>query len=128
MPFDFLDGISFITDLLSLDFSGSSVNNDDSKKSGKKRKPKTLFWSVIFLLIALVIFLTGFNEFNIENSLRALAVCSIMGTAFSFVFFYGLYQIGWYYFRNLWIFLLFNVSVILMMISLILYIYMQWMV
>ncbi len=129
MPFDFLDGINFLTDLLSLNFSGSSVNNnDDSKRSAKKWKSGTLFWSAIFTLIALVTFLIVFNDFKAENNLTALAVCSIIGIAFSFVFFFGLYHIGWYYFRNVWLFLLFNTSVILMMISLVLFVYIQWMI
>lgn len=129
MPFDFLDGINFLTDLLSLNFSGSSghKNDDYSKRSGKK-KPKTLFWSVIFLLIALVTFLKAVGDFKAENNLTILLICSFTGIAVSFVFFYFIYHLRLYYFRNIWLFLFFNISFILMMISIVLLIYITWMI
>ncbi|MXS73002.1 hypothetical protein GSF70_17505 [Flavobacteriaceae bacterium W22] len=45
MPFDFLHGINFLADLLSLNFSGSSdhKNDDDSNRSAKKWKSGTFF-------------------------------------------------------------------------------------
>ncbi len=130
MPFDFLDGINFLTDLLSLSFSGSSghKNDDDSKRSGKKWKSRTLFWSAIFTSIALVTFLTAVGDFKAENNLNILLICSFTGIAVSFVFFYFLYHLGLYYFRNIWLFLFFNISFILMMISIVLLIYIKWMI
>ncbi|MFL9833290.1 branched-chain amino acid ABC transporter substrate-binding protein [Chryseobacterium terrae] len=124
MPFDWFDGLDLLVDFLSLDFSKKSSKNSDKNKYSKKSKYTTELWSGSFLVIASILYFIVFKDsLPEENFILTLSICVIIGLAISFVIFFSLYHLQLFYFKNIFKFLFFIVSVILLIISFVLIIY-----
>jgi len=125
MPFDFLDGLEFIGDLLSFFGSSSdSEKSDEKDKVKKKSKYRVEWWSGSLLLVSTILLFFVFKEpLPAKDFIQTLIVCSIIGFVISFVVFFVLYHLGLYYFKNLFKLLLFSVSVILFSVATVLCIY-----
>lgn len=125
MPFDFLDGLGFLADLLSVDvsFKSSSVAREN-KKTSEKSKYTTELWSGSFLAIASILyFITFKNSLPKENYTQIIIICSLIGLVISFVVFFILYHLRLFYFKSLFNLLLFSFSLILLIILIVLCIY-----
>lgn len=125
MPFDFLDGLEVIGDLLSfLGSSSDSENSDEKDKVKKKSKYRVEWWSGSLLLVFTILLFFVFKEpLPAKDFIQTFIVCSIIGFVISFVVFFVLYHLGLYYFKNLFKLLLFSVSVILFSVAIVLCIY-----
>lgn len=125
MPFDFLDGLGFIYDLLS--FLGSSSDSekfDERDKVKKKSKYRVEWWSGSLLLVSTILLFFVFKEpLPAKDFIQTLIVCSIIGFVISFVVFFVLYHLGLYYFKSLFKLLLFSSAVILFSVEIVLCIY-----
>lgn len=125
MPFDFLDGLAVLAEFLS--FGSSSKSSSDSEKNtkpSKKSKYTTELWSGSFLVIASILYFIVFKDpFPEENYIQSVLICSLIGFAISFILFFSLYHLGLFYFQSLFKLIFFSSSVILLMISFVLFIY-----
>jgi len=129
MPFDFLDGLNIIGDLLNFgsSLSSSSTLNHD-KKPHKKSRYKIELWSGSFLLMASILYFFVFkNPLPKENLVQTILLCALAGFAFSFMVFFSLYHLNLFYFKSVWKFLLFTISFLLLAISVVLMIYFKFM-
>lgn len=122
MPFDFLDALNFISELLN---SGSSGLGFEKKhRKSKKSKNTTELWSGSFLLTASVLYFLVFEgALPEENYVQSLLICVLIGFIISFIIFFTLYHLEAYYFKSLFSLLLFSCSVILLTISAVLFTY-----
>lgn len=125
MPFDFFDGLGFLADLLSVDLSFKSSSNTEKKsKYSEKSKYTTEIWSGSFLVMASVFYFIVFkNPMPEENNTQTLLICILAGFLLSFIVFFCLYHLGFFYFKNLSKLLLFSISLILLKISIVLIVY-----
>lgn len=125
MPFNFLDGLDALVDLLTLDFSkNSSSKSAVTKKSSKKSKYTTELWGGSFLLIASILYFIVFKDsLPEENYVQTVLICTLVGFLISFVLFFSLYQLELFYFKSLFKFIFLNGSVILLVISFVLFMY-----
>lgn len=125
MPFNIFDGLDALVDLLTLDFSkNSSSKSAVTKKSSKKSKYTTELWGGSFLAMASILYFIVFKDpLPEENYVQTLLICALIGFLISFVLFFSLYQLGLFYFKSLFKFIFFNGSVILLIISFVLFIY-----
>jgi len=125
MPFDFLDGLELIGDLLG--FLGSSsdpAKSDEKEKVNKKSKYRVEWWSGSLLLLSSILLFFVFKEpLPAKDFVQTLIVCSVIGLAISFFVYFILYHLELYYFKNLFKLLLFSVSVILFSVASVLLIY-----
>jgi len=125
MPFNIFDGLDALVDLLTLDFSkNSSSKSTVTKKSSKKSKYTTELWSGSFLAMASILYFIVFKDPLPEESyVQTLLVCTLTGFLISFVLFFSLYQLGLFYFKSVFKFLLFSFSSVLFTISVVLIVY-----
>ena len=125
MSFNIFDGLDFLADLLSLDFSSKSESvNSKKNKNSKKSKYTTALWSGSFLLIASILYFIVFKDpLPEKNFVQNLLICILIGFLISFVLFFSLYQLGIFYFKSLFKFIFFSGSVILLLISFVLFMY-----
>lgn len=127
MPFDFLDGLEVLVEFLS--FGSSSKSSSDSEKNtkpSKKSKYTTELWSGSFLVIASILYFIVFKDpFPEENYVQSVLICTLIGFAISFILFFSLYHLGLFYFKSLFKLILFSSSVILLLISFVLFMYYQ---
>lgn len=125
MPFDFLDGLELLGDLLGfLGSSSDSTKSDEKQKVKKKSKYRVEWWSGSLLLLSAILFFFVFKEpLPAKNFIQTLIVCSIIGLVISFVVFFILHHLGLYYFKSLFKLLLFSSAVILFSIANVLLIY-----
>lgn len=125
MPFNIFDGLDALVDLLTLDFSkNSSSKSAVSKKPSKKSKYTTELWSGSFLAMASILYFIVFKDLlPEENHLQTVLICILIGFAISFILFFSLYHLGLFYFKSLSKLIFFSSSVILLMISFVLFMY-----
>ena len=125
MSFNIFDGLDFLADLLSLDFSSKSESvNSKKNKNSKRSKYTTALWNGSFLLIASILYFIVFKDpLPEENYVQTVLICILIGFLISFVLFFSLYQLGIFYFKSLLKFIFFSGSVILLLISFVLFMY-----
>jgi heme/copper-type cytochrome/quinol oxidase subunit 4 len=135
MAWNFLDGLDIIVDVLELFGSGSgsrstsdrkSLNYDKKpqKKSSKRYKYFTEKVSAVFIILTAFSFFIVFKDpLPAQNYTQTLVVTSLIGVGISFVLFFILHVIEFYYFKNISKLLLFSCSVIVFFISVVMYIY-----
>lgn len=130
MPFNFLDGLGFLADLLSLDLSFESDSYSEEKsKYSKKSNYRTELWSGSFLLIASILYYIVFkNPLPEENYIQTLLICILVGFVISFIVFFSLYHLRFFYFKNLTKLLLFSFSIILFFISVVFIFYFKFII
>lgn len=125
MSFNIFNGLDFLADLLSLESSSKSESvNSKKNKNSKKSKYTTALWSGGFLLIASILYFIVFKDpLPEENYVQTLLISILIGFLISFVLFFSLYQLGIFYFKSLLKFIFFSGSVILLLISFVLFMY-----
>lgn len=130
MPFDFLDGLGFLADLLNIDLSfKSSPNREKESKYSKKSKYTTELWSGGFLVIASILYFMVFsNPLPEEDFTQTLLMCVLIGFVISFIVFYILFHLRLFYFKSIFKLLLFSISLILFVISIVLIVYFKFIV
>ncbi|AZA60646.1 hypothetical protein EG340_06155 [Chryseobacterium indoltheticum] len=75
-------------------------------------------------LIASILYFIVFKDpLPEENFVQTLLICILIGFLISFVLFFSLYQLGIFYFKSLFKFIFFSGSVILLLISFVLFMY-----
>lgn len=128
MPFDFLDALEGIVDLLTVfgndNSSSKNIGYDEKPKENKKVKYIVEKASIAFLAIASVLFYIVFkNPLPTGNYIQTLVVSSLIGLGIAFVFFFILHVLELYYFKSFFQLLLFSLSAILFFISAVMGIY-----
>ncbi|WP_265427430.1 branched-chain amino acid ABC transporter substrate-binding protein [Chryseobacterium sp. YIM B08800] len=127
MPFDLFDGLEVLVEFLS--FGSSSKSSSGSEKNAtnsKKSKYTTELWSGSFLVIASILYFIVFKDpFPEENYIQSALICILIGFAISFILFFSLYHLGPFYFKSPFKLILFSSSVILLLISFVLFMYYQ---
>ncbi len=125
MNFDFLDVFGVVIDVVELLGSNSSDSNYNEKsKIEKKTKYLTEKVSSLFLFISAVLLFAVFKDpLPSENYVQTLIITLLIGLAISFLLFFILYILEKYYFKNVFQWLFFSFSAIVMIISAVLFIY-----
>lgn len=124
MPFNFFDALDIFSDLLNIGSSDSSRLKLGKRRKVNEAKYKTEFWSGGILLVSSILCFIVFKDpLPEENNIQTLVVCILIGLVVAFIIFFALYHLGLYYFAGVFKFLLFSFSVILLVISAVLYIY-----
>ena len=127
MNLNFFEVLGFISDVLNTFGSDSSFSNEDYDEKPKlKNKTKYLIEkiSATFLIIASVLLLFIFKDpLPPENYIQTIVVASLIGFAISLLFFFFLYVIEIYYFKNVFQWLFFSCSVILFFVSVVFGVY-----
>lgn len=121
MSFNIFDGLDFLADLLSLDFSSKSAPTNS-----KKSKYTTELWSGSFLLIASILcFIVFKNPLPEENYVQSVLICILIGFVISFILFFSLYHLGLFYFKSLSKLLLFSFFSVFFIVSVVLMAYFE---
>jgi hypothetical protein len=124
MPFDWFDGLDLLADFLTFDSSKKSSKNAAKTKYSKKSKYTTEIWSGSFLITASILYFIVFkNRLPEENFIQTLLICVFIGLVISFIVFFSFYHLRLFYFKSLFKLLLFTFSVILCIVSAVLYLY-----
>ncbi|WEK69987.1 MAG: branched-chain amino acid ABC transporter substrate-binding protein [Candidatus Chryseobacterium colombiense] len=127
MNWGFFEILGLIGDVLNAfgsNSSSSDLNYNEQSKVKKKTKYLTEKVSAAFLLIsAFLLFFVFKDPLPAENYVQTLLVTSLIGLAISLLLFFLLYILEFYYFRNVFQWLFFSLSTILVFISAVLYIY-----
>ncbi|SIS97900.1 branched-chain amino acid ABC transporter substrate-binding protein [Chryseobacterium gambrini] len=125
MNFDFLDVFGVVIDVVELLGSNSSDSNYNEKsKIEKKTKYFTEKVSAVFLFSSAVLFFFVFKDpLPSEKYVQTLIVASLIGVAISFLLFFVLHSLEKYYFKSVFQWLFFSISVLSFFISLVLWIY-----
>ncbi|NIF06743.1 branched-chain amino acid ABC transporter substrate-binding protein [Chryseobacterium sp. Tr-659] len=136
MSWNFFDVFDAIIDVVELVTSGSgtsrsksdrkSLNYDEKpqKKVSKRSRYFTEKISAGFIAAAAVLLSIVFKDpLPSENYTQTLIVASLIGTGISGLLFFVLSVMELYYFKNLFKLLLFSISTILLMTSVVLFIY-----
>lgn len=127
MNLDFFEILGFIGDVLNA-FGGGSKSSDldyiEKPKVKKKTKYLTEKVSTAFILISTVLLLFVFKDpLPSENYVQTIVVASLIGLAISLLFFFLLYVLELYYFKNLFKLLLFSFSSIFLSVSIVFCVY-----
>lgn len=121
MNWNFLDILDIVFDALEL--FGSNSSSDLSYHE----KPKKVFYrkvSAVFLFSSAVLFFFVFKDpLPFEKYVQTLIVASLIGVTISFLLFFVLHSLEKYYFKSVFQWLFFSVSVMSFFISLVLWIY-----
>jgi len=128
MNWDFLEIFGLIGDafnvLLGSNSSSPDLGYNEQSKVKKKTKYLTEKVSAVFILTSAVLLFFVFKDpLHAENYIQTLVVASLIGFAISLLLFFLLYVLELYYFRNVFQWLFFSCSTILMFISAVLYMY-----
>ncbi len=131
--FDLLDTLFSVSGLFQsgsgssrLSSERKSLNYDDKlqKKEFKRSKYFTEKASAVALLLAAFSFFIVFKDpLPVQNYTPTLVVASLIGAGISFLVFFVLHVLKLYYFKTLFKLLFFSCSVIIFIISAILYVY-----
>lgn len=127
MNWDFLDVFEILID--AVDLLGGTSNSSDigyDQKAPVKKKTKHLIEKlslVLLLFSSVLLFFVFKNPLPAENFTQTLIVGSLTGFAIALVFFFILYSLEKYYFKNVFQWLFFSGSTILFFISLVFCIY-----
>ncbi len=127
MNWDFLDVFDILTDVLDLlGNTSTSPETNYHQKAPVKKKTKYLtekISAVLLFFSSVLLFFVFKNPPSAENYVHTLIVCSLIGFSISLVFFFILYSLEKYYFKNVFQWIFFSVSVISFFISLVFCIY-----
>ncbi|REC47748.1 branched-chain amino acid ABC transporter substrate-binding protein [Chryseobacterium pennipullorum] len=132
MSWDFLGIFEVISDAMNLLSSGSSLPGNESLNHNeihqKKRSQKSKYFTAKVsagstLVSGILCFIVFRDPLPEEHYMQTLIVISLIGIAISFILFFVLYILKCFYFKNLFKLLIFSVSTIVMVISIVLFIY-----
>ncbi|MDN4012588.1 branched-chain amino acid ABC transporter substrate-binding protein [Chryseobacterium gambrini] len=126
MNWNFLDILDIVFDALEL-FGRNSSSDLSYHEKLKNEKPKKYFTekvSAVFLFSSGVLFFFVFKDpLPSEKYVQTLIVASLIGVAISFLLFFVLHSLEKYYFKSVFQWLFFSVSVLSFIISLVLWVY-----
>ncbi|MEC3875803.1 branched-chain amino acid ABC transporter substrate-binding protein [Chryseobacterium salviniae] len=125
MNFDFFDFLDLCGNALNL-FNGGSSDSIHYDLSDKKKKRKYVFEkisAVLYLISAVLFFFVFRNPTVSGNYTRSVAIASVSGFAVSVVIFFVIYLLGKYYFKSVFQWLFFSLSVTTLCVSVCLLIY-----
>jgi glucan phosphoethanolaminetransferase (alkaline phosphatase superfamily) len=125
MNFDFFDFLSLCGDFLSL-FNGGSSDTIHYDLPDKKKERKYVFEkisTVLYLISAVLLFFVFKNPPVSDNYIQAVVIASVLGFAVSLIIFFMLYLFGKYYFKSIFQWLFFSISVISLWVSVFLWVY-----
>jgi hypothetical protein len=121
MNWNFLDILDIVFDALELFGSNSS---SDLSYHEKPKKYFTEKLSAVFLFSSGVLFFFVFKDpLSFEKYVQTLIVASLIGVAISFLLFFVLHSLEKYYFKSVFQWLFFSVSILSFFISLVLWVY-----
>lgn len=126
MNFDFFDFLSICGDVLNLFFGSSSGATNYNHIPEKKKERKYVIEKISTALSAFsaVFFFFVFRNPPVsDHYIQSLVVISILGLAVSLVIFFVLNVLEKYYFKSVFQWLFFSLSVVSFCISVILWIY-----
>lgn len=123
MNWDFLEIFDVLTDVLDLlGNTSASAETGYAQKAPVKKKTKYLtekISTVLLLFSSALLFFVFKDPLPAENHTQTLIVGSLIGVALSLVFFFMLYSLEKYYFKNILQWIFFSGSVILFCVSLV---------
>lgn len=125
MNFDFFDFLSLCGDFLSL-FNGGSSDTIHYDLPDKKKEINYVFEkisTVLYLISAVLFFFVFKNPPVSDNYIQAFVIASVLGFAVSLIIFFVLYLFGKYYFKSVFQWLFFSISVISLWVSVFLWVY-----
>ncbi|SMP33316.1 branched-chain amino acid ABC transporter substrate-binding protein [Chryseobacterium profundimaris] len=125
MNFDFFDFLDLCGNALNL-FNGGSSDPIHYDLPDKKKKRKYVFEkisAVLYLISAGLFFFVFRNPPVSGNYIQSVAIALVLGFAVSVVIFFVLYLLGKYYFKSVFQWLLFSLSVATLCVSVFLWIY-----
>ena len=124
MNFDFFDFLDLCGNALNLFNGGSSDPIHYDLPDKKKRKYVFEKISAVLYLISAVLFFFVFRNPTVSgNYIQSAAIASVLGFAVSVVIFFVLYLLGKYYFKSVFQWLFFSLSVATLCVSVFLWIY-----
>lgn len=126
MNWNFLDILDIVFDALELfgRNSSSDLSYHEKPKNEKKKKYFTEKVSAVFLFSSAVLFFFVFKDpLSSEKYVQTLIVALLIGVAISFLLFFVLHSLEKYYFKSVFQWLFFSVSVLSFFISLVLWVY-----
>lgn len=127
MNWDFLEIFGFVVDALDLLSGNSSSSNEGYNEKPKIKKTQKYLAekvSAVFLVIASVLLFFVFkDDLPAENYVQTMVVASLIGLAISLLFFFLLYVLEIYYFKNIFQWLFFSCSTILFFVSIVFSVY-----
>ena len=125
MNFDFFDFLDLFGNTLNL-FNGGSSDAVDYDLPEKRKERKYVFEkisAVLYLISAVLFFLVFKDPIISDNYTQSVVVASILGFVVSLVIFFVLYVFEKYYFKSVFQWLLFSISVISLWVSVFLWMY-----
>lgn len=127
MSWDFLDIFDILTDVLDLlGNTSTSAETGYGQKARVKKKTKYLtekISTVLLLFSSVLLFFVFKNPLPAENHTQTLIIGSLTGLAISLIFFFILYLLQKYYFKNVFQWLYFSSSFVMFCISMVFCIY-----
>ena len=125
MNFDFFDFLDLCGNILTL-FNGGSSDSIHYDLPDKKKERKYVFEKIraVLCLISAVLFFFVFRNPPVSvNYMQSILIASLLGFVVSVVIFLVLYLFGKYYFKSVFQWLFFSLSVVSLCISVMLMIY-----
>lgn len=125
MNFDFFDFLDLCGNALNL-FNGGSSDAIHYDLPDKKKEKKYVFEkisAVLYLISAVLFFFVFKNPCVSENYIQSVAIVSVLGFTVSLIIFFVLYLLGKYYFKSVFQWLFFSISVISLWVSVFLWMY-----
>lgn len=119
MNFDFFDFLDLCGNVLNL-FNGGSSDSIRYDLPDKKKKRQYVFEkisAVLYLISAVLFFFVFRNPPVSGNYMQSILIASLLGFAVSVVIFFVLYLLGKYYFKSVFQWLFFSLSVVSLCIS-----------
>jgi glucan phosphoethanolaminetransferase (alkaline phosphatase superfamily) len=125
MNFDFFDFLDLCGNVLNL-FNGGSSDSIHYDLPDKKKERKYVFEkisAVLYLISAVLFFFVFRNPPDSGNYIQSVAIVSVLGFAVSLVIFFVLSVFEKYYFKSVFQWLFFSISVISLCVSVFLWVY-----
>lgn len=125
MNFDFFDFLDLCGNVLNL-FNGGSSDTIRYDLPDKKKERKYVFEkisTVLYLISAVLLFFVFKNPTVSDNYIQAIVIVSVLGFAVSLIIFFVLYLFGKYYFKSIFQWLFFSLSVVSLWVSVFLWVY-----
>lgn len=125
MNFDFFDFLDLCGNVLNL-FNGGSSDAIEYDLPDKRKERKYVFekiGTVLYLISAILFFFVFKNPPVSDNYIQAIVIVSVLGFAVSLIIFFVLYLFGKYYFKSIFQWLFFSLSVVSLWVSVFLWVY-----
>ncbi|SHF45007.1 hypothetical protein [Chryseobacterium takakiae] len=125
MNFDFFDFLDLCGNVLNL-FNGGSSDTIRYDLPDKRKERKYVFEkisTILYLISAVLFFFVFKNPPVSDNYIQAFVIASVLGFSVSLIIFFVLYLFGKYYFKSIFQWLFFSLSVVSLWVSVFLWVY-----